>query len=63
MMLPRIDYDIAQRIHTDRLKAAEKLRLVETVKAASTSKPKKKWLLSFQLNRRVVPKVVLANSE
>lgn len=30
-MLPRIDYDLAQRIHAERLEEAEKRRLVELV--------------------------------
>jgi hypothetical protein len=61
-MLPRIDYDMATRIHADRLKEAEKLRLVAMVKATSTSEPKKNRWLSFRLKRRVVPKVAFANS-
>lgn len=61
-MLLGFDYDYAQRIHADRLKEAEKLRLIKMAKSAPTAKPKKKWSLSFRLKRSVTPKAALANS-
>jgi hypothetical protein len=63
MMYFNFDHDLAQRNQFDRLKEAEKWRLVKMAEAASTTKPKRKWSLSFRLKRQVAPKAALANSK
>ena len=62
-MFPIIDFDIAQRTHSDHLKEAEKWRLIKMVEAASTAKSKRNWSLSFRLKRHVAPKAALASSK
>jgi hypothetical protein len=62
-MLFGIDYDLAPSINADRLKEAEKWRQMKMIETTSATKPKKKWSLSFWLNRSAALKIGLANSK